>query len=278
MSPARPGLTQRALARRALVTASAGLFCGAAAKPDSPAGKAPTAKPATILAATPIHRLDLPWWRARHEAKRAELRTARPDLLWLGDSITQNWESAGPEEWRNFRPVWDRFYAPRRAVNLGFKGDTTASLLWRLDNGELDGIAPRAAIMLIGANNLGRVHWSAEHTLLGIAANIAAFHKKLPEAKLLLLAVLPSIRNDWATQTTREINDGLAARYGKGTDRITYMDLGHLFRHNGAVDTNAFYDRLLTPPDPPLHPTAQTQARMAETIEPLLASWLGKPR
>src|SRR4051794_38348291 len=83
----------------------------------------------TILAATPISRMDLPWWRARHEAKLKEIATTKPELIFLGDSITQDWEGAGPPEWRDFAPVWQRFYGNRHAVNLGFKGDTTASLI-----------------------------------------------------------------------------------------------------------------------------------------------------
>ena len=110
----------------------------------------------TVLAATPISRMDLKWWRERHQAKLAELRRVRPNLIFLGDSITQDWEDDGPEPWRDFVPEWRRFYGDRNAVNLGFKGDTTASLLWRIRNGEVDDIAPRAAVILIGANNLGR--------------------------------------------------------------------------------------------------------------------------
>jgi hypothetical protein len=112
----------------------------------------------TILAATPISRLDLPWWRARHEAKLKELAEAKPELIFLGDSITEDWEHSGPPDWRDFAPVWERFYGDRHAVNLGFQGDTTASLLWRIQNGEVAGIAPKAAVILIGANNLGNVH------------------------------------------------------------------------------------------------------------------------
>ena len=82
---------------------------------------------------------------------------------------------------------WQRFYGDRHAINLGFKGDTTASLLWRIQNGEVAGIAPKAAVVLIGANNLGRVHWSAEDTVTGINTIIAELHKRLPTIRILLL-------------------------------------------------------------------------------------------
>ena len=68
-----------------------------------------------MLAATPISRFDLPWWRTRHEAKLAELRTHPADLIFLGDSITQDYEVSGPPEWRDFVPVWQHFYGDRNA-------------------------------------------------------------------------------------------------------------------------------------------------------------------
>ena len=233
----------------------------------------------TPLAATPLSRMETPWWRARHLEKLAELRARRVDLVWLGDSITQNWESRGPPDWMDFAPAWQRFYGDRNAVNLGFKGDNTGHLLWRMANGELDGIQPKAAVVLIGANNMGRVRWSAPQTLSGIGAVVEDLQRRLPATKVLLLGVLPSVRSKWVTRTTEEVNRGLAARYGGGAVQgVTYMDVGGLFMRDGQVDRTGFYDDLLTPPDPPLHPTAAAQARMADAIEPTLAAWLGDRR
>jgi lysophospholipase L1-like esterase len=232
----------------------------------------------TILAATPISRMDLPWWRARHEAKLKEIATARPELIFLGDSITQDWEDTGPPEWRDFAPVWQRFYGDRHAVNLGFKGDTTASLIWRIRNGEVAGIAPKAAVILIGANNLGRVHWSAEDTVAGIDTIISDLHHRLPQTKLLLLAVLPSERSAWITETTSQINQMLAARYNDDKS-VAFLDLTALFMRGGKLNRDLFLDPKLTPPDPPLHPSAQGQAIMAKAMEPVLATMLDdKPR
>ena len=227
-------------------------------------------------AAVPLSRDNLPWWHARHEEKLAEARRGGIDLVFLGDSITEDWEEHGPPPWRDFAPVWQRFYGDRHALNLGFKGDTTASLLWRMQHGEVDGIAPRAAVVLIGANNNGRVHWSAEQTLGGIAAVVAEAHRKLPTTKILLLSVLPSERSPWVDETTAAINAGLAARYGGGQDpAVTYLDVTALFMQGGHLDRSAFLDGYLTPPDPLLHPTAQAQARLAAAMEPPLARLLG---
>ncbi len=228
----------------------------------------------TILAAEPISRMDLPWWRTRHQAKLKELAAAKPALIFLGDSITQNWEKSGPPEWQDFAPAWKRFYGDRNAVNLGFIGDTTASLLWRIRNGEVSGIAPKVAVVLIGANNLGRVHWSAEDTVAGIGAIIGELRKRLPDTKILLLGVLPSERSAWVTETTKDINQRLAAQY-KSVPSVTYLDVSGIFMRGGVLNRSLFYDPLLTPPEPPLHPTAQGQTLMAQTMEPVLAAMLG---
>jgi len=226
------------------------------------------------VAALPLARQDTPWWRARHQEKLMELRSRRIDLVWLGDSITQDWERHGPPDWQDFAPVWQRFYGNRNAINLGFRGDNTAHMLWRMQNGELDGIHPRAAVVLIGANNLGRVHWSAPQTVAGIVAVVDELRRRLPAARVLLLGILPSVRSKYVTRTASAVNRELAERYAPGGD-VTFMDLSPLFLRNGEVDRTQFLDDQLDPPDPPLHPTAQAQARMAEAIEPTLAAMLG---
>ena len=180
----------------------------------------------------------------------------------------------GPPDWRAFAPVWERFYGKRNAVNLGYNGDTTASLIWRLRNGEADGIAPRAAVVLIGANNLGRVHWPAPDTVAGIQTILDEIKRRLPATRVLLLGVLPSDRNEWATRTTGEINRALAARFPKG-HAVTYFDAGHVFMRGGRLNRDLFYDPLLRPPAAPLHPTAEGMALLAAAIEPTLVRLLG---
>lgn len=230
-------------------------------------------------AALPISRDTLPWWHARHEAKLAERLRGPVDLVFLGDSITQDYERDGPDPWLDFRPVWQRFYADRHALNLGFNGDATSHLLWRMRNGEIDAIAPKAAVILIGANNLGHLHWSTADTVQGIDAVVAEARRRLPHARVVLLGILPSVRNAWATRTTREVNAALAARYGGGrVAGVTYIDVSPALTARGEVDLSLFFDPKLTPPEPPLHPSPEGQARMAETIEPTLSAMLGDRR
>jgi lysophospholipase L1-like esterase len=234
----------------------------------------PIANARTVLAAIPISRMDLRWWHERFDAKQAELRDRHPALVFYGDSITQDWEHHGPPPWMDFAPIWQRFYGDRNAVNLGFVGDTTASLLWRIDNGEAAGIAPKVAVILIGANNLGHLHWSADDTVLGIDTIVNDLRRRLPSTKLLLLGVLPSDRSAWVTETTLEINRRLAQQYSSGGE-VTFLDVGHVFMSGEKLDRDLFLDPRKTPPEAPLHPTAQGQALMAEAMEPTLASLLG---
>jgi lysophospholipase L1-like esterase len=228
----------------------------------------------TILAAVPISRMDLHWWRVRFEQKQAELRDRHPALVFYGDSITQDWERHGPPPWTDFAPVWQRCYGGRNAVNLGFIGDTTANLLWRIEHGEASGIAPKVAVILIGANNLGYLHWSTDDTTLGIDTIVQALRERLPQTRLLLLGILPSERSAWATETTTAVNHRLAQEFGGG-GMVTFLDVGHVFLQDGKLDRGLFLDPRKTPPEAPLHPTARGQALMAAAMEPTLAALLG---
>ena len=227
------------------------------------------------VAVLPISRLAEPWWRQRFGEKQRELHQGPVNLLWLGDSITQNWERDGPQPWARFAPAWRRFYGDRHAVNLGFKGDSTCHLLWRLRHGELDGVAPRGVILLIGANNFGHIHTDAAQTEAGITAVLDEIHRRLPRTHILLLGVLPSIRSSWVTENTARLDAGLCRSIELGRPYLTYQDVGALMMREGRVNADAFLDPHLTPPDPPLHPTAQTEAAIAAAIEPEVANMLG---
>lgn len=231
----------------------------------APAG----ARAAVNLAAVPIGRMDLPWWRARFERTLTRIHQGHVQLVWLGDSITQNWERRGPPAWRDFQPVWRRYYARYDAVNLGFIGDDTASVIWRLDHGEVSGIAPRVVILLIGANNLGAPHWGAHRTIPGIETVIDLLHRKLPGAKILLLGILPSRRTSWISQETRRINAALGPIYAKSRF-VTYLDVGNVLRQAGHIDPALFVEGHMTPMPHLLHPDAQGMARIAAAIEPTL--------
>jgi lysophospholipase L1-like esterase len=230
-------------------------------------------------AVAPIGRLDDAGWKARHEAKLREARSGSVDLVLLGDSITANYELAGPDPLHDYRGVWQRYYADRHALNLGFSGDGTRNLLWRIMNGEIDGIAPKVAIVLIGTNDIGWLSLAAADTVAGIHAVLAELHRRLPATKILLIGLLPSDRGAGVRQATAEINSAMAAYYGHGeVPYVTYLDVTSAFYKDGALDTSLFADPQQVPSEPALHPSPEGQERMAAAVEPTLSELLGDTR
>ena len=88
-------------------------------------------------------------WMKRHESFNERAKQGDVDLIFLGDSITQGWEGKGAV------PIWDKYYGGRKAMNAGIGGDRTQHVLWRLDNGNIAGIKPKLAVIMIGTNNAG---------------------------------------------------------------------------------------------------------------------------
>lgn len=200
-------------------------------------------------------------WMERHLAVLAELKT-HPDasLLFVGDSITQNYER--PE----IAPVWKEYFAPHGALNLGFSGDRTEHVLWRLQHGEVDGLHPANVVLLIGTNNTWH---DAERTVqavtTGIEAVVAELHTRLPAAKILVLGILPSTVSAQKSAKDSAINQALASKYA-GSRSIRVLDLAPLFMKNNAVDLTLFSDPTNTPPGPAVHPNPAGQRLMAERV------------
>ena len=260
---ARTFMSRRSLSRVALISALVVAF-GVPTLAQTPAGGA--LNPAIV----PTDRLSEGWWAERHKAVLSAVQ-AHPDsqLLLIGDSITNNYDKAKlPDE--NFQPTWKEFYAPRKALNLGFSGDTTANVLWRIQHGEVDGLHPKAVVLLIGTNNTGHSNQSAEQTESGIDAVVAVLEQKLPDTRILLLGVLPSAVSETKTERDRAVNEYLATCYGENP-RVTYLDIRSIFFKGDALNAAIYYDPRLAQHGKPLHPDTTGQRMMAEAIEPTLA-------
>ncbi len=202
------------------------------------------------------------WWMPKHERNVARVRQGPVDLLMIGDSITQGWGDEG-------RRVWERYYAHRRAVNLGFNSDRTEQVLWRLQHGEIDGIHPKAAVVMIGTNNSGTRKDPPEETAAGVEAILRLLRTKLPETKILLLGIFP--RGASASDAIRLVNGSINDRLRGFADgqRLFYLDLGHLF-----LDRDGRLKRDLMPDL--LHPNEQGYRLWAEGMEPQLKALLGE--
>ena len=239
-----------------------------------PLATAPLAALARVnLAEAPIGRTSLPWWRARF-ARTLEQAKADPGakVIWLGDSITYYWQRHGGHGYDDILPIWNHYYAPYGALDFGFIGDTTASLIWRLDHGQTAGLHPRLTIILIGANNFGRVHWDATMTVPGIESVVANTRRHLPQTHILLLGVLPSIRSPWVDAQTTATNAALARHYAGNPD-VTFIDVSRVLQKNGKTDASLYVDPRLTPPEPALHPNATGMARIAAFIQPTVEKY-----
>ncbi len=203
------------------------------------------------------------WWMPRHNDKVEDLLNQESvDLLMIGDSITHGWEGAGKE-------VWAKYYDPRNAFNIGFSGDRTEQVLWRLDHGEVDGINPKLAVIMIGTNNTGHRQDPPEETAAGIKAIVDRLGKKLPETKVLLLAVFP--RGATADDKLRKINDGVNKLISKFADdeRVFYLDINSTFlTEDGALTKEIMPDLL--------HPQQKGYQMWAEAMEPMIAKLMGK--
>jgi lysophospholipase L1-like esterase len=238
-------------------------------------GQALTSVPAAPNPASiPKDRLSEKWWADRHKAIVAALPAhADTQLLLIGDSITNNYEKAKPPN-EDFQPIWQQYYAPRKALNLGFSGDTTANVLWRLDHGEVDGLHPKVAVLLIGTNNTGFFHQNAEQTEEGIDAVVADIERHLPDTKILLLGLLPTRLP--SKNENFDVNSYLGLRYAGGKDtHVTYMDISVVFYQGGQLNDSIFYDAYLNPPRASLHPNTQGQRMMASAIEHTVARLMG---
>ncbi|MCC8627920.1 platelet-activating factor acetylhydrolase IB subunit [Xanthomonas vesicatoria] len=266
-----PRSSHAVFSRRLLPALARLLLCGGLVLVCT-AAAAQTPPPSIV----PTDRLQESWWAQRHAQVLDQVKQhPETKLLLIGDSITQNYEkSKAPDE--EFQPTWQAFYGSRGALNLGFSGDGTENVLWRLANGEVDGLQPKVALVLIGTNNTGHLGQTAEQTQLGIDAVVAAIEQKLPRTHILLLSVLPSAISAEKSRRDAQINQGLAVRYGDNP-RVTYLDVSSVFQRDGKLRTELFYDTRFRPAAAALHPDTRGQRMLAEAIEPTLARLLGEP-
>ena len=210
------------------------------------------------LRATPTN------WVARHEGFLAEAKQGKCELVFIGDSITDGWRSRG-------REVWNKFYAARQALNLGIGGDRTQNVLWRIEHGELDGLKPKAVVLMIGTNNTGKEQDgsprnSTAEVIEGVTAVVKAIREKLPQSRLLLLAIFPRGAVDAPQRAQiKEINTAIAKL--DDSKMIKYLDIGKVFlAEDGSIPKTIMPDLL--------HPNEAGYQRWAEAMEPTLAGML----
>lgn len=222
-------------------------------------------------AVTPAARPDkYEWWTQRHESVLEQVKKGNPEVIFIGDSITHFWDSKG-------RAIWEQYYAKYNPVNMGFSGDRTEHVLWRLDHGEVDGISPRLAVLMIGTNNASRDQYSAEQIAEGIEAIVCDLRAKLPRTKILMLAIFPRGSDEQREDKTQDAtynplwakNDKASRLASKIADgkRIFYLDINKAFLNDEGVLTREVMPDLL-------HPEEKGYAIWAEAMEPTMRKLL----
>ncbi|MEN6308045.1 MAG: GDSL-type esterase/lipase family protein [Anaerohalosphaeraceae bacterium] len=216
----------------------------------------------TNKAVIPVPRPD-EWWTKRHAAVVERVKQGNVGILFIGDSITHGWEKC-PD-------LWDSYFGKWNPVNAGFSGDKTEHVLWRLEHGTVDGISPKLAVIMIGTNNSGGDQYTAEQIAEGIEAIVCTLRTKLPQTKVLILAIFPRgddaqrkdktqgatynpqwAKNDKATQLASQIADG---------KMIFFLDINQKFLNDQNVLTREIMPDLL-------HPDKQGYTIWGESILP----------
>jgi lysophospholipase L1-like esterase len=177
----------------------------------------------------PAERLAEDWWKQRFEASQKRVAAGNSALVFLGDSITQGWEGEGKE-------AWAKHFARYEPINLGFSGDRTQHVLWRLERYDFAALAkggekklvPKCVVVMIGTNNSNGADNTAEEIADGVKAIAASLRTKLPEAKVLLLAIFPRSPQQDAQ---REKNAKASALFAKCADQknVFFLDIGPKF-------------------------------------------------
>ena len=212
-----------------------------------------------IISARPEPRWHKKPWLQRHLAMNDRAKQGNVGLLMIGDSITHWWDKAG-------KPVWDEYYAKRNAVNLAISGDRTEHVLWRLENGNIEGISPKLAVLMIGTNN----HMSSAppYTANDIRLIVNLLRTKLPTTKVLVLAIFPRGGNDddTARQKNMQVNKLISTLHDG--NMVHYLNMNDTFLTGRRLRGDLIPDGT--------HPNEKGYAAWAKALEPTIKKLMGE--
>jgi lysophospholipase L1-like esterase len=234
-------------------------------------GGLPPAQAASRASASDaIEKQDNGVFMKKHEAILQRARSGPVGLLFLGDSIT--------ERWRVAPHIWDAYYGKYGPANFGIGGDRTQNVIWRIEHGELDGIAPKVVVLMLGTNN--SLDYPAEDIAAADRKIVGMIRARLPDAKILLLGIFPRGPHDAKggpitpdkieeaarrMQTIAAVNHDLAKLDDGQT--IRYLDIGAMFLgQDGRIPTSIMPDQL--------HPGPAGYQLWADAMRPLLDSMM----
>ena len=200
-----------------------------------------------------------------HEQLLAKRTQGRIDVYFEGDSITRRW---GATDYPELLANWKKNFTGWNAADFGWGADRVENILWRLENGELDGVHPKVIVLLAGTNNL-RADASVENITRGLQAVVRVMREKAPEAVIIITAIFP--RNDHmnfmpvihgVNRNLAELADGKKIRFLDVNGKLAGPD-GKLFE--GMMNRDN------------LHPALPGYQVWADGLRPLLTEILGPP-
>lgn len=186
-------------------------------------------------------------WMSLHERFVSEAKEREADVVFIGDSLIQ--------QMKNFE-VWKKLFEPLHSLNFGIGGDQTQHVLWRVQNGELDGFPPRIVVLLVGTNNHDH---SASQVADGVVGIVNAVHQRQERAHVIVLEIPPrgKLPNRLRDKLT-SVNQILAEKLN-GMDRTTFLsvdwsswlgdggEISHLDMYDYLHFTQKGYEKLCEP-------------------------------
>ncbi len=205
-----------------------------------------------------------------HEQLLAKAKQGGIDVYFLGDSITRRW-GASDAAYKPMLENWRKNFFGWNAGNFGWGGDTTQNVLWRIENGELDGVNPKVIVLQAGTNNIGGKSGDdakVAEVVNGIKAILKVCQEEAPDAKIILTAIFPRNDNMASIPTINQINKQLA-QLADG-DKVRYLIVNDKLAD---ADGKLFEDMA----DDGLHLTVKGYQVWADGLKPLLTEFLGPP-
>lgn len=205
-----------------------------------------------------------------HAQLLEKAKQGRIDVYFAGDSIVRRW---GALDYPALLANWKQNFHGWNAANFAWGGDRTQNILWRVENGELDGVNPRVIVLLAGTNNVG-AQPRDEQTILEIARGVKAIidvcQQKAPSATIILTAIFPRNDNLAVMPTIDRINEKLAT-FADG-QRVRFLNINdRLADSHGRVVDGVLNDR------DKLHPTLKGYQIWADALKPIFHQLLGPP-
>jgi lysophospholipase L1-like esterase len=252
---------------RSILGAAFVCLSSVAAFADAPSPSVPLPPPAMP---DPVHgHIPFPPWsengRIAHGQLVEKAHSGRIDLYFLGDSITRRW---GATDYPDFLAHWQKNFFGWNAADFGWGGDSTHQILWRILNGEMEGVSPKVIVLLAGTNNIdkGQHPERAADAAAGVAAIVATCREKVPGATIIVTAIFPRNDSPASNALIAEANAAIA-KLADG-DKVRFLDINDQLAD---ADGNLFEGMTVDQ----LHLSLKGYEVWARNLEPILTELLG---